>query len=425
MIEKSLLVSTEISNLEVINNSTVATAVSQIGNLKVTRLIVTDPNGIALYDSLGDAAKEGKYIIFPEVAQAMRGNDVFSWSYKNGVMVSCAAAPVTSYGRLLGCVYIMEQDVALGALIDSLQRNIFVITIILGLAVILFSFVFSNAITKRLRRFMSSMRIIREGDYAHRVKMGGHDELTALGNEFNELTQKLYTSEQKRHQFVSDASHELKTPLASIKLLTDSILQNDMDRDTLHEFVEDIGNEADRLTRMSQKLLSLSRVDSQADEEYEIIYLTPTIEKVTRMLTAMAQKHNIAISKYLENDTPILIIEDDLYQIIFNLTENAIKYNRNGGKLSISIHRDDENVTLKIADTGVGIPSESLEHIFERFYRVDKARSRQSGGSGLGLSIVRSLVERNRGEISVESKPDVGTEFMLTFPIFDPGEVIE
>ncbi len=423
MIEKCLLASTEISSLEVINQTTVATAVSEMGSLKVSRLIVTDPNGAAIYDSLSENNAQGKYVLFPEIVQAMKGNDVFSWTYRNGIMNSCAATPITSYGRLLGCVYIMEQDTAQGALIDSLQQNIFVITLILELAVILFSLVFSSAITNRLRRFMVSMRIIREGDYAHKVNMGGHDELTVLGDEFNELTQKLHDSEQKRRQFVSDASHELKTPLASIKLLTDSILQNDMDVDTVHEFVEDIGNEADRLNRMSQKLLSLSRLESQADSDYEIVYLAPTVEKVVRMLSAIAKEHDIQIQVNLNDDAPILIQEDDLYQIIFNLTENGIKYNREGGSLYISVHRDADNAVLQVADTGVGIPEDSVNHIFERFYRVDKARSRKSGGSGLGLSIVRSLVERNRGEIKVESELGKGTAFTLAFPVFDTEEV--
>lgn len=121
------------------------------------------------------------------------------------------------------------------------------------------------------------MRIIRSGDYTHRVEVGGRDELTLLGNEFNALTEKSHTAEQQRRQFVSDASHELKTPLASIKLLSDSILQNEMDPETVKEFVEDIGNEAERLNRMSGKLLTISRAESGAEITMEIISVIPTI----------------------------------------------------------------------------------------------------------------------------------------------------
>ena len=404
MIEKCQLASAEFSGLEVLSNSTINGAVSKMDSLRATRLIVTDPAGKIIFDSLNPESAN-QYALFPEIVKALERNNVFSWSYHDGIMQSRAASPLYSYGILSGCVYMMEQDAQQGALIQSLQQNILYITIILESVVILFSFVTSRAFSSRMRRIMTSMRIIREGEYSHKVKMGGNDELTVLGNEFNDLTERLQASEERRRQFVSDASHELKTPLASIKLLTDSILQNDMDMDTIHEFVEDIGKEADRLNRMSQKLLSLSRIESQIDGDYEITHMAPTVERVVRMLHGIAEENNITI-------------ETDL-QITFNLAENGIKYNTPGGKLHLSLHRQEENGILQITDTGVGIPEDALSSIFERFYRVDKARSRKSGGAGLGLSIVKTMVERNNGEVTVESAVGQGTTFTLTFPIFD------
>jgi signal transduction histidine kinase len=266
---------------------------------------------------------------------------------------------------------------------------------------------------------MTSMRIIQNGDYTHKLELGGSDELTVLGNEFNDLTERLQTSEQKRRRFVSDASHELKTPLASIKLLTDSILMNDMDPDTIREFVGDIGDEAERLNRMTAKLLSLTKVDGDVDEESEIIPMGPTIRRVARRLSGIAEESGITVALELEQDTPILILEDDLYQIVYNLIENGIKYNLPGGSLSVRLSRDEENAYLEVKDTGMGIPEDAIPHLFERFFRVDKARSRQSGGSGLGLAIVRAIVERSRGEISVESTLGQGTSFLVSFPAFD------
>ena len=419
MIEKCQLAAEEISNLEVINSSTVANAVSQMSSLRVTRLVVTDLTGVAIYDSAGEPSS---YVLFPEVIKALEGNDVFSWQYQDGAMHSHAATPIMSYGVLNGCVYMMEYDIMQGSLIYSLENNILTITIVLALFLLLFSLVFSQTFSRRLNRIMSSMRIIREGDYSHKVNMGGNDELSVLGKEFNILTDRLQTSERKRRQFVSDASHELKTPLASIKLLSASILQNDMDMETVREFVGDIGNEAERLNRMSEKLLSLSSIESQSDENSEIIYIAPTINRVCKMLSVIAQKNSITIHQDIRQDSPILIQEDDLYQIIFNLAENGIKYNAPGGSLTLCLYRVDENAILDVTDTGVGIPEDAIGHVFERFYRVDKARSRKSGGSGLGLSIVRNMVQRSRGEISVESTFGKGSTFRISFPVFDTEE---
>lgn len=423
MIERCHLAAAEISELGVLSHSTVKSAVSQLGPLKVTRLIVTDHNGLAIYDSATpNTPPPYSYVLFPEIVQALQINNAFSYTYHDGAMESRAATPVISFGALNGCVYMMEYDTTQGALMQSLQNNILAITLVLESVVILFSLAFAKGFDRRMRQIMDSIRIFRDGDYTHRVKIGGRDELTFLGDEFNELTERLQKSENKRRQFVSDASHELKTPLASIKLLTDSILQNDMDIGTIREFVGDIGSEADRLNRMSQKLLSLSRIETQADGDCEIVYMGPTVERVARMLSAIAKECNISMELDLKDDCPILILEDDLYQITFNLAENGIKYNIPGGKLTISVHRSEDNAILTVSDTGMGIPEEAIHHVFERFYRVDKARSRKTGGSGLGLSIVRSMVERNRGTISVSSVPEQGSTFTVVFPIFDTEE---
>ena len=417
MMEKCQLTSDEIVNLEVINSSTVAKALSQMESLKVTRLIVTDQTGNALYDSADMAV--GSYVLFPEILTAIDGNNVFICSYNNGTMESRAAMPIFFYDTMIGCVYMTDYDSAQGALIQSLQKNILQITLVLQIIVTVFSIAFSQTFSQRLKKIMTSMRIIQNGDFTHKLSMDGNDELTILANEFNDLTERLQTSEQKRRRFVSDASHELKTPLASIKLLTDSILQNEMDLDTTREFVEDIGNEAERLNRMTAKLLSLTKVDGRETADAEIIYMAPTVHRVTRMLKPMAKQANIAINLQLEEDRPILILEDDLYQIVFNLMENGIKYNTPGGMLRVTLGHQDDIATLTVQDSGVGIPQDAVSHIFERFYRVDKARSRASGGSGLGLAIVRAIIQRNRGEIQVSSQVGQGTTFVVSFPAFD------
>lgn len=421
MESKVNLVSSEISTLDVINPMTIVEAVSSTDSLKVTRMVITDEDGKVVFDSV-----EEDTTLLPAVQErittALDGNDVFEWYYHDGVMISEVASPVVSHGVTIGSIYLMEEDYQQGSLLRSIQMTILSITLILELVVILFSLAFSQTFSKRLDRIMNSMRIIQDGDFTHKVVMNGHDELTILGDEFNNLAERLQTSENKRRQFVSDASHELKTPLASIKLLAETILQNDMDMDTVREFVGDIGDEADRLNRMSQKLLDLTRGDGEETEEAEIIRMAPTVERVVRMLSTQANQSQVEIRTEILQDAPILIREDDFYRIVFNLVENGIKYNVPGGTLTISLSRTEELGILKICDTGTGIPEDAVGHIFERFYRVDKARSRASGGSGLGLSIVRNMVQRNQGNIRVESTYGKGTTFTLEFTAFDTDE---
>ena len=425
MLERCQVTASEIAGLEMLSQSSVSEAISQMHISKVNRLIVTDLSGVAVYDSAEQDPVLGEYVLFPEIVTATSGNNVFSWNYHAGTMLSRAAVPVYTYGTMIGCVYMTEYDTSQGMLLQSLLQNIFSITLILEILVVLFSFFFALAFSKRMHKIQSSMRIIREGDYSHKVTLNGRDELTFLAAEINNLTDRLQIAEAERRQFVSDASHELKTPLASIKLLSDSILQNEMDREMTREFVGDIGNEADRLNRMTQELLSLSRIDAALDREREILNISPTVRRVVRMLSGIAQKANIAIELTLEDNCPVLMMEDDLYQIIFNLIENGIKYNTPNGKLTVSLRRCEDTAILQFSDTGVGIPEDALNHIFERFYRVDKARSRKTGGSGLGLAIVRSMVERNHGQIQVESTVGQGSVFTVSFPIFDTEEVPE
>ena len=350
--------------------------------------------------------------------QALDCNDVFSCVYENNTLKSYAASPVLMHDTVVGCVYLMEYDASQGGIIASLERTIFRGSLVLIGIIFLCAVIFTMTGSSRMRRIMTSMRLVREGEYSHKIQMRGSDEFATLATEFNKLTDRLQESEAQQRQFVSDASHELKTPLASIKLLSDSILQNEMDADTMREFVSDIGSEADRLTRMTQKLLTLNRAES-AEVEHEIVDLSVTLSSVFRMLVPLADKAQIKLTAKVDRDCTILAFEDDAYQIMFNLVENGIKYNRPGGKVHVTVEHTAEDVVFSVQDTGVGIPDDAKEHIFERFYRVDKARSRQAGGSGLGLSIVHDLVSRNFGAIDVKTVIGQGTCFTVTFPYFE------
>lgn len=424
MLDKAQLISTALSSAESLNNENVTDVISSVQEVRMTRIIVTDLSGTAVYDSLRVQNERGKLMLLPEIVQALSNRDVFYCSYDDGAVQSRAAMPVFCGNRMTGAVYLMEYDTEEGAMIQKLQENILYISVILESGVILISFVFAAAFSRRMRRILQSIRTVREGDYSNKIEIRGYDEVDKLAGEFNELTDRLQDYEQRRRQFVSDASHELKTPLASIKLLSDSILQNEMDAETTREFVTDIGQEADRLTRLSEKLLKLTKIDTGMEEEREIVNVAQIAERVAHMLLPIASLRSITVTTQIEDGCTVMTVEDDLYQILFNLAENGIKYNNDGGRLCIEAERVEDDVVLKVSDTGVGVPEEARTHIFERFYRVDKARSRAAGGAGLGLSIVHDMVERNYGTISADACTGGGTCFTVRFPFF-PMEVEE
>lgn len=417
--EKAQLMTTALLQVADLSSPETEQAIESLDELHTTRTVVVDASGMALYDSLEVCSAVGKLLLFPELVTALGGYDVFYSGYANGAIESRAAVPLMRNGEILGAVYLMQYDTDQGALIAAIQMNVLRISVVLEFGIILMALVFSIAFSRRLRRILHSVRMMRDGDYSHKIRLRGHDEIDRLGREFNNLAERLEQSEQSRRQFISDASHELKTPLATIKLLSDSILQNEMDVATQREFIGDIGREADRLGRLSQKLLTLTRLDSAVDEDREIIDPAPTVQKVIRMLQPLAQLRSITLGCRLSEGCSVLMVEDDLYQIAFNLVENAIKYNRDEGSVEVVLQRIGQDMGLTVADTGTGIPEEAREHIFERFYRVDKARSRAAGGAGLGLSIVHDMVTRNFGTIGVNSRPGGGTVFTVTFPLFE------
>lgn len=416
ILDRALLISSSYPQSEVITREVADQAVHVLDEKNYDRIVITDNAGVAIYDSLKVGNEEGAQFFLSSIVKALEGNDVFYSRFQNGVVECFAAVPIMYFDVPVGAVYLTFNDSIQGALLKGLESNIAKLSIVLAVAVLLFSLIFSAIYARRMRRIMDSIRIVREGEYSHKIQMDTHDEMEQLATEFNSLTDRLQESEQRRRQFVSDASHELKTPLASIKLLSDSILQNDMDDETVREFVGDIGNEADRLTRMSHKLLELTKLDAVAEEARVLVDIQEVARKVFRMLRPQMDARSIRLVDDTIPNCIISISADDLYQIIFNLVENGIKYNNEGGTLQISLERDEYHVTMHVDDEGMGIPADAIAHIFERFYRVDKARSRQAGGSGLGLSIVHDMVKRNFGSVRVENRETGGTRFTVVFP---------
>lgn len=377
------------------------------------RTVVVDTGGQAVYAASSEAAAAET----EDITTALAGNTVFRSKYTGNAFLSSCAIPISRQGAITGAVYLMERDVERAAIILELQSQIRSISIVIVLIVLALALVFSSVVIRRIQELSSSMRIVAGGDYSHRLQTYGNDELTDLGNEFNMLTERLDTTEQQRRRFVSDASHELKTPLASIRLLSDSIVQNEgMDLETVREFVTDIGNEAERLQRTTEKLLDLSRLDDDIQVMPEPVDVKRVAVDAMMLLKPLADERQVRIRCEMEDGCVVMATVDDMFHIIFNLTENAVKYNVPGGSVFLSLKGGDQEIQFTVEDTGIGIPEEDRYNIFTRFYRVDKARSREAGGSGLGLSIVHDAVKTHGGTIMVgENKPQ-GSRFTVSFP---------
>ena len=406
-----------IARTESLTSESVRDYMEQLGYIGQFRVLVTDEFGLILYDSDELRFTEGRYAMLGEVSAALRGYNAAISSYQDGAFHSRAAVPVIYRDMTIGCVYLYERDTDQAQLLTDIQRNLTSISLVICVVVLIMSGFFSRVLTRRVGELLRAIRIVREGEYGHRVDIRGRDELSQLAGEFNQLTGRLQTTEEVRRRFVSDASHELKTPLASIRLLTDSILQTDgMDPATVRDFVSDIGEEADRLTRISEKLLTLTRMDSAVAVETAPVEVAPVVEKVVHMLSPLAKESAVTVETCLEADCVVQATQDDLYQIAFNLVENAVKYNVPGGRVMVGLRAMGDLVLLTVEDTGVGIPEEDLPKVFDRFYRVDKARSRAAGGTGLGLSIVKDTARQHGGAVTVRSREEGGTCFQVAFP---------
>ncbi len=411
------VLTTALTGLSELNEENVAAALTVAEEVGVSRILVTDAAGRVLYDTRETDSALGRYAFYTEIVQALRGNDVFRVAFDEGAFQSRCASPVIYRNQTIGTVYAYEYDIEQATLLHNLQSTLLRISGGVLVSVVLLSLLLSSVLTRRFGLLAAAIRQMREGDYSRRAAVGGHDEIADIAGEFNSLADRLQTTEEVRRRFVADASHELKTPLAGIRLLSDSILQTEnMDRETVREFVGDIEQESERLTRITEDLLRLTRLDSGAAEAAEPVAVAPVVRRAVHMLDLVAEERGVALSCEIEREGTVMANADEAHQIIYNLAENGIKYNRSGGFVRIRLGGDDESVILTVEDNGIGIPPEDLPRIFDRFYRVDKMRSRAYGGTGLGLAIVSDTVRRRGGSVEAAARPGGGSVFTVRLP---------
>lgn len=244
-------------------------------------------------------------------------------------------------------------------------------------------------------------------------------ETQELTKDINDIFNKAQLLEESRQEFVSNVSHELKTPITSMKVLSESLLtQSDVPAEMYREFMEDIVQEIDREAEIISDLLTLVKTDKGPDSlNKEPVDMNEFMDLILKRLKPLAEKRSIQLSFESFGDIKAEIDKVKFTLAISNLIENGIKYNIDGGWIKVSLNSDHRNFYIKVADSGVGIPEDCINHIFERFYRVDKARSRDTGGTGLGLAITKNIIIMHKGTINVYSEPGKGTTFTVKIPL--------
>lgn len=396
------------------------------------RLLVVDRDGKVQYDTY--ARLLGMRLELPEVLAILQEGRTSAYGiYRLGsgeedsagegaesgdYVAYCASALVGSQGMLGVLLYASPVAEMMDSLL-AVEQQLISIFALVAVAALVAALFFSQVLTKPIIALTRTIQKMGKGDLSVRVPVKGSGELRNLAASYNAMAEQLEAMDKSRNQFVSNASHELKTPLATMKILLESVLyQPEMPAELRGEFLGDMNHEIDRLTSIITDLLTLTQMDDgRIKLHVEHVNLSELAEETLRMLHPMAEERGQTLK---ERIFPNITLEGDrskLGQIIYNLAENAIKYTPDGGRVQVSLTQRGKTVVLTVQDNGVGIPKEDQGHIFDRFYRVDKARSRETGGTGLGLSIVRQMVQLHGGVVRVDSEMGQGSTFTVELPV--------
>lgn len=327
-------------------------------------------------------------------------------------------------------LYIIDNKATVQSLNGDLSR-IILQAMAIGLMIsVLMSLLLAKTLVTPLQELTHAAESVAGGDFDQKVDNPSRDEIGVLTQTFNDMAgtledtlDDLKKSEQMRKEFVANVSHELRTPITSVKSYSETLLEDpEMDREMRERFLNVIVNESDRMSKIVQDLLTLSRFDAGSIEfEFTTFSFERSVKDVYSAMRLEAQNHDHEFT--LEFLSPVPDIVGDkgrIEQVLMNMVSNAIKYTKNGGKIKMTAGSKDGSVWCAVRDNGIGIPKQDVEHVFDRFYRVDKARSRESGGTGLGLSIANEIVLRHQGTLTLDSKVGRGTVITVTLPAEGP-----
>ncbi len=392
--------------------------IDQMANLYDGRVIIIDRDFRAVKDTYG--LYDSKTIISEDVMQAFSGKSSTGYDPVNRYVEVVMPIAARHGSKTEGIIIASASTDFIVAEMDVLKRNALIFEVIVTLCIIALSILAANLLVLPFDRVTQAISKIEAGYEQEVLDVRSYTEMDSIIGALNQLLGRMKVLDDSRQEFVSNVSHELKTPLASMKVLADSLVTmgDGATLEMYREFMGDITSEIDRENTIITDLLSLVKMDKTAGT----LNIKPTninelTELILKRLRPIADQSGIEL--VFESVRPVEAEVDEvkLTLAFSNLVENAIKYNRKDGWVRVVLDADHQFFVLTVTDSGIGIPQDCLDHVFERFYRVDKSHSREIGGTGLGLAITRSAILMHRGAIKVNSKEGVGTEFAVRIPL--------
>lgn len=389
--------------------------VTQLSNIYNGRILVINDEFRIVKDTY--ELEEGKTVVSEDVLKCYQGKGTIYHDRKNHYAE--VTIPVKDGKKVVGVILMsVSTDAILNNQVE-LEAKATIIVITMALVILLLAYVLSVLMVKPFARITKSIEDVNEGYDSDNLHEDAYTETTLISEAFNKMLGRLKIVDDSRQEFVSNVSHELKTPLTSMKVLADSLLaQENVPVELYQEFMGDIAEEIERENKIINDLLSLVKMDKTTmNLTVQSENINELVERILKRLRPIAAQRNIEL--VFESFRPVTAEVDEvkLTLALSNLVENAIKYNKDDGWVHVSLNADHKYFYVKVADSGIGIPKEDTEHIFERFYRVDKSHSREIGGTGLGLAITRNAIVMHRGAVKVYSEEGEGTTFTVRVPL--------
>ena len=403
-------------------NSTIINAeLDQLSNIYDGRVMVIDNEFHIIKDTYD--LDTNKTIISKEVIESYYGQEIKKYDAENRYIELTVplSRPVEQTGvtEVLGVMLVSVSTDSINLNMEYLARNAYVIQLICAVAAVFLAVILSIQLVKPFHKMSKSIDEIKTGYGEDALSVNDYTETIEICKKFNEMLGRMKVLDDSRQEFVSNVSHELKTPMTSMKVLADSLVgQQGVPEELYQEFLSDITEEIDRENKIITDLLSLVKMDKKAaDMNISNMNINELLENILKRLRPIADQRRIDL--ILDSFRPVTADVDEVKftLAISNLVENGIKYNVDEGWVRVTLDADHKDFYVTVADSGLGIPEDSIERIFERFYRVDKARSRETGGTGLGLAITRNVVLMHKGSIRVHSKEGEGATFIIRIPL--------